>query len=313
MGYSVAMYIPLEIPFPRIDPAAFTIPLPDMQLGPIHLGPFPVRWYALGYIFGLLLGWWYAVRLTARPHLWGDAPQAPLKKQDIDDFAFYAMIGILLGGRIGYILFYTIPFEPQKLSGDPMFILRMWEGGMSFHGGLIGATIAVFATAWLRKINVLSLGDVACSAAPIGILLVRIANFINGELYGRPTDAPWAMRFPVYDWATRSWGPSEGHPLVHPSQLYEAALEGILLFAVCWVCVWKLKMLRKPGMTAGIFLIGYALCRTFVENFREPDSFTQGIMPEWFTMGMLLSLFMLVAGGFLIWWANRNRGEAKPA
>lgn len=310
---ATAMYIPLEIPFPRIDPAAFTIPLPDMQLGPIQLGPFPVRWYALGYIFGLLLGWWYAVRLTARPKLWGDVEKAPLAKQDIDDFAFYAMIGILLGGRIGYILFYTIPFEPHKLSGDPMFILRMWEGGMSFHGGLIGATIAVFATAWLRKINVLSLGDVACASAPIGIFLVRVANFINGELYGRPTDAPWAMRFPDYNWGTRQWGPVDGKPLVHPSQLYEAFLEGIILFAICWFCVWKLRLLRKPGTVAGVFLIGYALFRTIVENFREPDNFTQGIMPEWFTMGMLLSLFMLAAGGFLIWWANRGSGEAKPA
>ncbi len=310
------MYIPLEIPFPRIDPAAFTIPLPDMQLGPIHLGPFPVRWYALGYIFGLLLGWWYAVRIVSTARLWGDTPQGPLKKQDIDDFAFYAMIGILLGGRIGYVLFYTIPFEPEKLTGDPLFILRMWEGGMSFHGGITGATIAVFATSWLRKINLLSLGDVACAAAPIGIFLVRIANFINGELYGRPTDAPWAMRFPDYNWSTRLWGSVDGKPLVHPSQLYEAALEGLLLFAVCWACVWKLKLLRKPGMTAGIFLIGYALSRTFVENFREPDNFTHGVMPEWFTMGMLLSIPMILIGLYLIWRANNRAaddGEAKPA
>ena len=160
------MYIPLEIPFPRIDPAAFTIPLPEMALGPINLGPFPVRWYALGYIFGLLLGWWYAARIVSTPRLWGDGPAGPIKKQDIDDFAFYAMIGILLGGRLGYILFYTIPYEPHKLTSDPSFILRMWEGGMSFHGGLIGAIVAVFATSWLRKIPVISLGDVACAAAP---------------------------------------------------------------------------------------------------------------------------------------------------
>ena len=310
------MYIPLEIPFPRIDPAAFTIPLPDMQLGPLHLGPFPVRWYALGYIFGLLGGWWYAVRMVSTARLWGEAPQGPLKKQDIDDFAFYAMIGILLGGRIGYILFYTIPFEPEKLTGDPTFILRMWEGGMSFHGGITGATIAVFATAWLRKINVLSLGDVACAAAPIGIFLVRIANFINGELYGRATDAPWAMRFPDYNWTTRMWGSVDGKPLVHPSQIYEAALEGVLLFLVCWACVWKLKLLRKPGMTAGIFLIGYALSRTLAENFREPDNFTQGVMPEWFTMGMLLSIPMILGGLYLIWRANNRAaddGQPKPA
>jgi phosphatidylglycerol:prolipoprotein diacylglycerol transferase len=305
------MYIPLEIPFPRLDPAAFTIPLPEMQLGPIHLGAFPVRWYALGYIFGLLIGWWYAVRLTSTAKLWGDVAQGPLKKQDIDDFAFYAMIGILLGGRIGYILFYTIPFEPQKLTGDPTFIFRMWEGGMSFHGGLAGAIIAVFATAWLRKISVISLGDVACASAPIGIFLVRGANFINGELYGRPTDAPWGMRFPAYDWAKREWGPVEGLPVVHPSQLYEAALEGVLLFVVCALAVWQLKLLRKPGMVAGVFLIGYAICRTIVENFREPDNFTQGVMPQWFTMGMLLSIPMILGGAYLIWRANRAPGDGE--
>jgi phosphatidylglycerol:prolipoprotein diacylglycerol transferase len=302
------MYLPLEIPFPRIDPAAFTVPVLE----------FPVRWYALGYIFGLVIGWWYAVRISITPKVWGAAENGPLKRADIDDFAFYAMIGILLGGRIGYILFYTIPFEPGKLfgpTGDISFIFRMWEGGMSFHGGLIGAIVAVFATAWLRKIPVLSLGDVACAAAPIGIFLVRMANFINGELYGRQTDVPWAMRFPDYDWAKRAWGSVEGKPLVHPSQLYEAALEGIVLFAVCWFAVWKLKLLQRPGMVAGIFLIGYAIARTFAEQFREPDNFTQGVMPEWFTMGMLLSIFMLLGGGFLIWWANRKNdpGAAKAA
>jgi phosphatidylglycerol:prolipoprotein diacylglycerol transferase len=307
------MYIPLEIPFPRIDPAAFTIPLPEMALGPLNLGPFPVRWYALGYIFGLLLGWWYAARIVSTPRLWGEGPAGPMKKQDIDDFAFYAMIGILLGGRIGYILFYTIPYEPEKLSHDPSFILRMWEGGMSFHGGLIGAIIAVFATSWIRKIPVISLGDVACAAAPIGIFLVRIANFINGELFGRPTDAPWAMRFPDYNWTTRQWGSVDGKPLVHPSQLYEAALEGLLLFVVCGLAVWKFRLLRKPGIVAGIFLIGYAISRTIVENFREPDNFTQGIMPPWFTMGMLLSIPMILGGAYLIWRANRAPGQAKPA
>jgi phosphatidylglycerol---prolipoprotein diacylglyceryl transferase len=309
------MFIPLEIPFPRIDPAAFTIPLPDMQLGPLHLGPFPVRWYALGYIFGLLLGWWYAVRIVTQPKLWGEPEKGPLTKADIDDFAFFAMIGILLGGRIGYILFYTLWFEPQKLTGDPMFVFRMWEGGMSFHGGLIGATLAVLYTTWSRKISLLSLGDVACASAPIGIFLVRVANFINGELYGRATDAPWGMRFPAYDWATRQWGPVDNLPTVHPSQLYEAVLEGILLFAICAVAVWGFRLLRKPGLVAGIFLIGYALCRTLVENFREPDSFTAGVMPTWFTMGMLLSVPMILGGAFLIWRAVRvgNPSQAKPA
>lgn len=294
----------MEIPFPKIDPAAFTIPIPHMDLGPLALGPFPIRWYALAYILGLVLGWWYANRIASRPKLWGEAPTSPISRTDIDDFAFFAMIGILLGGRIGYILFYTIPFEPGKLADDPMFILRMWEGGMSFHGGLIGASLAVAYTAWARKLNILSLGDVACAAAPIGLCLGRLANFINGELYGRETTVPWAMRFPAYDWATREWGSADGLPLVHPSQLYEAALEGALLFAVLAVAVWHFRTLRKPGLTAGIFLIGYAATRTFVENFREPDSFVEGL-PSFLTMGMLLSIPMVLGGAYLIWRTTR--------
>ncbi len=312
------MFLPLEIPFPRIDPAAFTIPLPEMMLGPIALGPFPVRWYALAYIVGLLVGWWYAVRIASTPRVWGGGTRGPLQRADIDDFAFYAMIGILVGGRLGYILFYTLIYEPEKLfgpQGDILFIFRMWEGGMSFHGGILGAIVAVFATARLRKIPALSLGDVACAAAPIGIFLGRMANFINGELYGRPTDVPWAMRFPDYDWATRSWGPVDTKPLVHPSQLYEGALEGVLLFVVCAVCVWRLGLLRKPGLVSGVFLIGYGLSRIFVENFREPDNFTQGRLPEWFTMGMALSIPMILVGAWLVWRANRasGNGEVKTA
>jgi len=296
----------LEIPFPKIDPAAFTIPLPEMDLGFLHLGPFPIRWYALGYIAGLLLGWWYATRLVSTVRLWRDeAP--PLQKDDIDDFAFWAMVGILVGGRLGYILFYTLPYEPGKLGSDPSFIFRMWEGGMSFHGGLIGASLAVLYTTWSRKIPLLALGDVACASAPIGIFLVRIANFINGELYGRPTDVPWAMRFPTYDWNVREWVYSGAEQLVHPSQLYEAALEGAVLFTVLAIAIWRFGALKRPGMVSGIFLIGYAAFRTFVENFREPDSFTQGVMPAWFTMGMLLSLPMLLGGAWLVYRANASR------
>jgi phosphatidylglycerol:prolipoprotein diacylglycerol transferase len=305
----------MEIPFPRIDPAAFTIPLPDMDLGPLHLGPFPIRWYALAYILGLLIGWWYATRIASRPRLWGETEKSPITRADIDDFAFWAMIGILVGGRIGYILFYTVPHEPEKLfgpNGDLLFIFRMWEGGMAFHGGLIGAALAVIYTAWSRKISIIRLGDVACAAAPIGLCLGRLANFINGELYGRPTDAPWAMRFPTYSWTTRTWGSVEGLPLVHPSQLYEAALEGVLLFTVLAIAVWKFKALRKPGLVAGIFLVGYALCRTFVENFRQPDSFVEGL-PTWLTMGMLLSIPMIAAGGLLIWRAQKAPRTPTPA
>lgn len=310
----------LQIPFPEfITPAAFTIPLPDMQLGPIHLGPFPIRWYALGYIFGVVIGWWYAARLATTQKLWGDQ-KPPVSKADIDDFAFWVMIGILLGGRIGYLLFYTLPFEPEKLLNDPSFALRMWEGGMSFHGGLIGATLAVVYTCWSRKISIFHLGDIACASAPIGIFLVRCANFINAELYGRKTDAPWGMKFPEFDWTQHKWFyermDAAGNmravgsvDVVHPSQLYEAFLEGALLFSVLAVLIWRFGALKRPGLVSGVFLVGYAIFRTFVENFREPDSFVHGL-PSWLTMGMMLSIPMLLGGLFLIYRANRT---PKPA
>jgi phosphatidylglycerol:prolipoprotein diacylglycerol transferase len=186
-----------------------------------------------------------------------------------------------------------------------MFVFKMWEGGMSFHGGLIGAILAVLYTSWSRKISLIRLGDVASSAAPIGLFLGRLANFINGELYGRETTAPWAMRFPTYDWTTRQWVYSGNEKLVHPSQLYEAALEGVLLFTVLAIAVWKFKALKRPGLVSGIFLVGYALCRSFVENFREPDSFVEGL-PSFLTMGMLLSIPMIAGGAWLIWRAQRT-------
>ncbi len=297
----------IEIPFPQIDPAAFTIPLPHMNLGPIAFGPFPVRWYALAYILGLLVGWWYAVRIASNKKLWTPTASGatPVTRADIDDFAFWAMIGILLGGRIGYILFYTLPFEPEKIGKDPLFILKMWEGGMSFHGGLIGAALAAVYTAWRRKLSLLSLGDVACAVAPIGLCFGRLANFINGELYGRATNVPWAMRFPTYDWTGRRWTFTGNEPLVHPSQLYEASLEGLLLFAILAVAIWRFGALKRPGLVSGVFLIGYAAARSFVENFREPDSFVAGLPPP-LTMGMLLSAPILILGLWLVARARRS-------
>ena len=302
VGYESGMLV--EIPFPKINPAAFTIPLPHFSLGPLHFGPFPIRWYALGYIAGLLIGWWYAIRIVSRPKLWG-VEKPPVSRLDIDDFAFWVMIGILLGGRIGYVLFYTLPFEPQKLTEDPTFIFRMWEGGMSFHGGLIGASLAVLYTCWSRKISLLSLGDVACSAAPIGIFLVRCANFINGELYGRETNVPWAMKFPTFDWDKHVWVYSGAEKLVHPSQLYEAGLEGLTLFTILAIAVWRFHTLKRPGFTAGIFLIGYSLFRSLLENFRQPDDFVSGL-PSFLTMGMLLSIPMFILGVWLVVRANRT-------
>lgn len=299
----------VEIPFPKIDPAAFTLPIPEMSLGALSLGPFPIRWYALAYILGLLIGWWYAARLASRPQLWGRSDASPITRLDIDDFAFWVMMGILFGGRFGYVAFYVLPFQPEKLAGDPMFIFRMWEGGMSFHGGLIGASLAVLYTAWSRKIDILRLGDAAAAAAPIGLFFGRLANFINGELYGRETSLPWGMRFPTYDWGSRSWFYTGAEKVVHPSQLYEASLEGVLLFSILAIAVWRFKALARPGLVAGLFLVIYAGARTFVENFREPDPFVEGL-PDFLTMGMMLSAPMLLLGAWLIARAVRTGQEA---
>lgn len=305
----------VEIPFPEFDPALFTIP--GFALGDMQLGPFPLRWYALAYIVGLLLGWKYANILAAKDKLWPARTGSPLTKDDVDDFAFWAMIGVLVGGRLGYVLFYQLAFEPQKLAEDPFFIFKMWEGGMAFHGGLLGVAIAMFFVARARKIPLLSLADVVACATPIGLFLGRIANFINGELYGRPTDAAWAMRFPVRDNANNAWVYEDiyGRPVgsevpVHPSQLYESALEGAVLFAILAVLVWRFNILRRPGLATGIFLLGYALARTFVENFRQPDAHI-GFLPGGFlTMGMLLSAPMIIGGGWLIMNANKKEASA---
>jgi phosphatidylglycerol:prolipoprotein diacylglycerol transferase len=289
----------IELPFPQINPAAFTLPIPEFDLGPLSFGPFPIRWYALAYIVGLLLGWRYANALAARPRLWGCGEASPVGRADIDDFAFWAMIGILVGGRLGYVLFYQLPFEPERLAEDPMLVFRMWEGGMSFHGGLIGVALALVFTARARGVPLLSLADVAAAATPIGIFLGRIANFINGELYGRPTDAPWGMRFPQWSQSQQEWVYRGDEPVVHPSQLYEAALEGIALFALLAVAVWRFRSLARPGLTTGLFLLGYAAARTFAENFREPDAHI-GFLPLGVTMGMLLSAPMILGGAWLV-------------
>lgn len=290
----------MTVPYPAIDPVA------------IHLGPLPIRWYSLGYIFGIGLGWWYALSLIKRPSLW-PAAGAPVSKSQLDDVIFWVAIGVMAGGRFGYLFFY----EPALLVGawEPLGAtmgdgvlktlvgwipippaLMLWKGGMSFHGGLIGVTIAGLWYARRYKVNAFSLGDLFSCAAPIGIFLVRIANFINGELYGRPWDGKWAMVFP---------SDPLGVPR-HPSQLYEAGLEGLVLFAVVFVLTRKFGFLKRPGATMGVFLAGYALSRIIVENFREPDAF----MPQFpigLTMGMMLSLPMLALGLWLVW-----RGFRRP-
>jgi phosphatidylglycerol:prolipoprotein diacylglycerol transferase len=244
----------------------------------IHLGPFAIRWYALAYITGILLGWRYALRLIEQPPRF-------MSRLALDDFIVWVTLGIIVGGRLGYVFFY----KPSMYLADPAEIVKLWHGGMSFHGGLIGVSTAIFFFARKRGIPVLALSDVVASVGPIGLFFGRIANFINGELWGRPTDVPWAMIFPS----------DPLHLPRHPSQLYEATFEGILLFALMTWFVRRRDWRERPGRLTGLFLAGYAVARMSGELFREPDSFLGFIIGP-FTMGQLLSAPLLVAGICLI-------------
>jgi len=262
------MLVPLVlpvIPFPHIDPVL------------VHIGPLAVRWYALAYIVGIIAGWFYARAIIASPRLWGGA--APLTVVDFDDFIIWVTLGIILGGRIGYVAFYNF----SHFAAHPFEIFELWKGGMSFHGGFAGCVVAVLLFGWRRGISVLSLGDVTTAVAPIGLLLGRLANFINGELWGRPTDVPWAMIFP-----------NAGPLPRHPSQLYEAGLEGLALLFVLGVLV-RFGALRRPGLVTGAFALGYGDARIFCELFREPDA-QLGFLWGGLTMGMLLCIPLILAG-----------------
>jgi phosphatidylglycerol:prolipoprotein diacylglycerol transferase len=265
----------------------FVLPFPAFDPVLVSIGPFAIRWYALAYIVGILLGWYYARALIRAETLWGGP--APLTVADFDDFVIWVTLGIILGGRIGYVLFYN----PAHFAAHPAEIFAVWQGGMSFHGGFAGCVVAVILFALRRRISILSLGDLTCAVAPLGLLLGRMANFINGELWGRPSDVPWAMVFPG------------GGPLPrHPSQIYEATLEGLVLLAVL---AWLMRAgaLKRPGLILGAFALLYGLARSFCELFREPDpqlGFLWGSM----TMGMLLSLPLILAGAVLIGFALKR-------
>jgi phosphatidylglycerol:prolipoprotein diacylglycerol transferase len=259
------MFVLPLLPYPAINPVL------------VHIGPLAVRWYALAYIVGILVGWVYARALIASKSLWGGA--APLTVIDFDDFIIWVTLGIILGGRIGYVLFYNL----SLFAAHPGQIFQLWNGGMSFHGGFLGCTVAIILFARRRGIPILSLGDITTAVAPIGLFLGRLANFINGELWGRPADVPWAMIFPTGGPAPR-----------HPSQLYEAALEGIVLFVVLNLLVRR-GALKRPGVITGAFALGYGMARTTCEFFREPDP-QLGFLWGGLTMGMLLSIPLMLAG-----------------
>jgi phosphatidylglycerol:prolipoprotein diacylglycerol transferase len=253
------------LPFPMIDPVA------------VAVGPIAIRWYALAYIAGLLLGWWLAKRIAARDALWGPVRHAaPL---DVDDLIVWVAFGVILGGRIGYVLFY----DPAYFAANPLEALKIWQGGMSFHGGFLGAAVAIALFARSKALPVLPVFDLASAVTPVGLFFGRLANFVNGELFGRTSDVPWAMVFP-------HGGPEPRHP----SQLYQAALEGIALLVLVQILV-RMGALKRPGLVGGAFVAGYGVARIVGEQFREPDA-QIGFLAGGLTMGMLLSIPMLVAG-----------------
>src|ERR1700746_1816217 len=268
----------LTIAFPVFDPVAITI------------GPFAIRWYALAYIGGIVLGWIYARSLLKNEKLWGGP--APISLTQLDDFILWVTIGIIVGGRTGYVLFYNLPFFIQH----PAEIFELWEGGMSFHGGFLGCVVAVMWFARRTHISILSLGDITTAVGPIGLFLGRLANFINSELWGRPADPdlPWAMIFP------------NGGPVPrHPSQLYEAGLEGLLLFTILAAMI-RFGALKRRGLILCSFIALYGLARITGEHFREPDP-QLGFLWGGLTMGMLLSVPMVIAGAIIIFLAWRGK------
>ena len=269
-------------------PPLFVLPFPAFDPVIVSIGPFAIRWYALAYILGILLGWLYARAIVRDEKLWGGP--APLTPLDFDDFVLWVTLGIILGGRLGYVIFYN----PAFFAEHPAEIVQLWKGGMSFHGGFLGCAVAVIAFALKRGILMLSLDDITCAVGPIGLFFGRIANFINGELWGRATDVPWAMVFP-------GGGPFPRHP----SQLYEAALEGVLLLAVLAACI-RAGALKRPGLTIGVFAAGYGLARIVSEFFREPDA-QLGFLWGGMTMGMLLSVPMVIVGAAFIVFALRRK------
>ncbi len=343
------------IQFPNLDPAAYTLHFDPLNQG---WGPFPLRWYALAYIAGLLLGWRWMALLIRRERLWAPG-KAPLSVAQADDYLFWVTLGVILGGRLGYILFYMLPSaaERARIAADPATLLRIWEGGMAFHGGLLGVLVASYwftrqlhldearlkglladkakparpaeggpfvrmanigwvtksqaaeaeAKARTVKIDLLALGDLAAAATPIGLFFGRIANFVNGELWGRVTDAPWGVVFCNEAIRAAHYGacPAGTEPR-HPSQLYEAGLEGLALFTIINVAIFRFDALKRPGLNVGLFLLCYGLFRFCLEFVREPDAHMPEALRSFLTMGMTLSAPMVVIGAWLVWRALKT-------
>ena len=308
-------------PQPRREMHEAILPYPDFDPVLIHIwGPFGIRWYALAYIAGLLLGWIYVVRLLRDSTLWAAPPfggKPPATPDDVGDFVVWATLGVIVGGRLGWVLFYGtflcgvspaaafcngLPGHaplPADFLISPWRVVAAWEGGMSFHGGLIGVIVALWLFTRRRRISFVQLGDLVACAAPIGLFFGRIANFINGELWGKPSNVPWAMVFP---------NARDGIPR-HPSQLYEAGMEGLLPFVIMLVSLRIFRLHERPGLLGAIFLTGYGTFRFVAEIFREPDTPFIG----WFSLGMAFSIPMWAAAAYLYWYALRAAPQPKTA
>ena len=267
----------MALTYPNLNPVA------------LKIGPLSIRWYGLAYITGLILGWRYTVWLAGQKRFNG--PDSRPTANDLDDFLFWAMAGVLIGGRLGIVLFY----QPHEYFHDPLSILRVWEGGMSFHGGMLGVTTALIWFTRRRKMHLFDVSDLVAAATPIGLFFGRLANFVNGELWGRVTDSPLGMVFP-------DGGPDPRHP----SQLYEAASEGLILFVLLAVLAQQPAVRRRRGVLTGLFLIGYAVARSICELFREPDSYLGFIIGGVISMGQILSFPMLLVGLAMIVYGFRT-------
>ncbi len=275
-----------------VDPSSY-IHFTNLHLHPelFTIGGFSLRWYSLAYITGILAGWLYLLKLL-------DRPGAPMARRHADDFVFYATLGVLLGGRIGYVLFYNLSEYLQH----PLDILKLWEGGMSFHGGATGVLIAILLFCRRNGLSWLRVCDYIAVVTPIGLFLGRLANFVNGELWGKATTVPWAIVFPTGGEVPR-----------HPSQLYEAGLEGLLLFAILNLLFWRTNARYKPGFLAGLFVLLYGLFRFLVEYVREPDAqLEEFARATHLHMGQWLCVPMILIGLYFVLTARRRRTRIEP-